>query len=85
MEELHLLGDAIKYLKENNNHVIYRQGWNGKGMYVKICNDTSITIKSESKPLNEHFVIKNVDDSFSTWVPSVNDCLAADWVFAALK
>ena len=54
-------------------------------MYVKICNDTFVTIKGESKPLNEHFIIKNVNDSFSTWVPSNNDCLAADWVFAVLK
>ena len=31
------------------------------------------------KDLNEHFVIKNVNGSFSTWVPSVNDALATDW------
>ena len=28
---------------------------------------------------NPYMVIKNVDDSISTWVPSVNDCLSEDW------
>lgn len=30
--------------------------------------------------INPHMSIKNVDDSISTWVPSVNDCLAEDWI-----
>ena len=29
--------------------------------------------------LNEHFLIKNVNNTLSTWVPSINDCLAEDW------
>ena len=28
---------------------------------------------------NPYMAIKNVDNSMSTWVPSVNDCLAEDW------
>lgn len=29
--------------------------------------------------VNPHFLIKNVDSTLSTWVPSINDCLAEDW------
>lgn len=31
-------------------------------------------------PYNAYMAIKNVDNTVSTWVPSVNDCLADDWV-----
>ncbi len=34
----------------------------------------------ETVTFNPHMVIKNVDGSLSTWVPSINDCLADDWV-----
>ena len=30
-------------------------------------------------PYNAYMAIKNVDNTVSTWVPSVNDCLASDW------
>ena len=30
-------------------------------------------------PYNAYMAIKNVDNTVSTWVPSVNDCLATDW------
>ena len=30
-------------------------------------------------PYNAYMAIKNVDGAVSTWVPSVNDCLATDW------
>lgn len=72
-------GMATIYIKRDDNNVITRSGWNGKGMYVKLCRNTKIEIDGEMKDLNEHFVIKNVNGSFSTWVPSVNDALATDW------
>lgn len=28
---------------------------------------------------NPYLAIKNVDGTVSTWVPSINDCLAEDW------
>ena len=70
-------GDALKALKEDKK--VARKGWNGKGMYVKLCRNTKIEIDGETKDLNDHFVIKNVNGSFSTWVPSVNDTLETDW------
>lgn len=76
-------GDALELLKSCKK--VARKGWNGRNMYVFIDNGyncvgyESYTGKKENF-INAHFLIKNVDDSLSTWVPSVNDCLANDWV-----
>ena len=66
-------GEALVALKKGEK--IARKGWNGKGMYVELNKglDYSFSI------LNPFFIIKNVNNSHSTWVPSVNDCLAEDW------
>ena len=66
-------GLAIEALKAGQR--VARAGWNGKGMWVEY-----VTAKDFSfSELNPHFVIKNTNNSFSTWVPSINDCLAEDW------
>lgn len=79
-------GQALEALK--NNKKLARKGWNGKGMFIyyvpanEYPAQTTIT-KTEFKGLvkfNAYFAIKNVDDTVSTWVPSVNDCLAEDWI-----
>lgn len=67
-------GDALVMLKAGGR--VCRAGWNGKGMWVEIVDGKDFKF-SELLP---HFVIKNVNNSFSTWVPSVNDCLAEDWM-----
>lgn len=72
-------GMATIHIKRDANNVITRKGWNGKGMYVKLCRNTNIEIDGAMKALNDHFVIKNVNGSFSTWVPSVDDTLETDW------
>ena len=68
---------------------IARKGWNGKGMfvyYVPAGNFESYTeigasIADENSLVhyNPYLAIKNVDNTVSTWVPSINDCLAEDW------
>ena len=68
-------GQALELLKQGKR--VARQGWNGKGMFVFIERECIIY---GCRKLNTHFLIKNVDKSFSTWVPSVGDCLAEDWV-----
>ena len=83
-KQLFDFGMATEHLNRNEENIIYREGWNGKGMYVKVCNGSKIIIAGEEKELNVHFVIKNVNNTFSTWVPSVNDCLAKDWVLSTL-
>lgn len=80
-------GGALKVLKSGMK--VARVGWNGKGMFVFLVDGSSFTV---SRPpllgiypegtvinYNPHLDIKNVDGSVSTWVPSINDCLAEDW------
>ena len=78
-------GEALEVVKEGKR--ISRQGWNGKGMYVyyvpansyKACTETAKKEFGDMVPYNPYFAIKNVNNIVSTWVPSVNDCLAEDW------
>ena len=67
-----------------------RTGWNGKGMFVYMVPPASYPVQTGAAkshfgegsmvPYNAYMAIKNVDNTVSTWVPSVNDCLAEDWV-----
>ena len=66
-------GQALEALK--NGEKVARKGWNGKGMYVKLDKGGDY----EFSELYPFFVIKNILNSFNTWVPSVSDILAEDW------
>ena len=78
-------GEAVNNVK--NGHKIAREGWNGKGMFVVYVPEENIDLTEQQEKmfgasniiLNEHFLIKNVNNTLSTWVPSINDCLAEDW------
>ena len=78
-------GEAVNNVK--NGHKITREGWNGKGMFVIYVPEENIDLTEQQEKmfgasniiLNEHFLIKNVNNTLSTWVPSINDCLAEDW------
>ncbi|MEN2432191.1 DUF2829 domain-containing protein [Comamonas sp. F1-6] len=80
-------GDAIKELKLGKR--LQRTGWNGKGLFVYLVPAASYPAQTGAAkahfgegamvPYNPYFAIKNVDETVSTWVPSVNDCLAEDW------
>jgi hypothetical protein len=52
-----------------------RKGWNGKGMYIQYVNG----IDFEHAIIEPFLVIKNVKNSFNTWVPSISDLFAEDW------
>ena len=83
--------EASKAVKEGKK--ISRESWNGKDMfvcyipyYVPTSNFKSYTEVSNSIVYEDNLihynpcvVIKNNIGSVSTWVPSVNDCLAEDW------
>lgn len=80
-------GDAIDLLK--GERAVAREGWNGRGMFVYLVPAGAYPARTgvakahfgdEPVPYNPYFAIKNVDGTVSTWVPSINDCLANDWV-----
>lgn len=80
-------GGALKALKEGK--AVARTGWNGKGMFAYMVTGGDYPVQMNVvKPLaneagtlhyNPYLAIKNVNNTISTWVPSVNDCLAEDW------
>lgn len=80
-------GLAIEALKLGKR--VARAGWNGKGMFVYLVPANSYPAQTGAAkahfgdgamvPYNAYMAIKNVDETVSTWVPSVNDCLAEDW------
>jgi len=73
MSEKINFGRALEFIKEGKRAARY--GWNEKNMYIYLVEG-----KTENGiTYNPHFAIKNVNQSVSTWVPSVNDCLADDW------
>ena len=79
-------GCAINYAKQGFK--IAREGWNGKGMFVyyvpaneyKTTTDVAKKEFGETVKYNAYLAIKNVNGTVSTWVPSINDCLAEDWI-----
>ena len=81
-------GEAIRRLKAGKK--VARNGWNGKGMFVyyvpankyKSCTPIGDSIADENGDVSyePYFAIKNVKGTVSTWVPSINDCIAEDWV-----
>lgn len=87
MEQALNFGDALHYLKLGKK--VSRTGWNGKGMFVYLVPPASYPVQTGAAkahfgegsmvPYNAYLAIKNVDETVSTWVPSVNDCLAGDW------
>lgn len=78
-------GQAIESLKEGKK--VARKGWNGKGIFIYYVPADSYPTRTEIAKkefgdtvlYNPYFAIKNVNGTVSTWVPSINDCLAEDW------
>ena len=67
------IGEAIKALKQGKK--VCRRGWNGKGMYIQYNKARDF----EHSELCPFLTIKNVRNSFDTWVPSIWDLMAEDW------
>lgn len=80
-------GMALEALKRGER--VARPGWNGKGMFVYYVPAAAYPVQTGAAkayfgegslvPYNAYLAIKNVNDTVSTWVPSVNDVLAEDW------
>jgi len=83
-------GEALEALKQGKK--VYRDGWNGKGMFVVYQKGYPQGIKcnkqtAEAWGLNEgdlfkcepYLQIKMANGSHAMWVPSINDVLSEDW------
>jgi Protein of unknown function (DUF2829) len=80
-------GLALEALKLG--YKVCRAGWNGKGMFVYLVPAASYLVHTSAAkshfgpnamvPYNAYLAIKNVNETVSTWVPSVNDVLSEDW------
>jgi len=80
-------GQAIEAMKTGQK--VARAGWNGKGMFVYYVPANSYPVQTGAAkshfgegamvPYNAYMAIKNVNETVSTWVPSVNDVLSDDW------
>lgn len=76
---------ALQYLKEGNK--IQREGWNGKGMYLKLVPngnwglDKEMFYEEKKKPiaLLPWIGMKTADDCFVPWLASQTDLLSNDW------
>lgn len=81
-------GQVIEALKAGKRAA--RKGWNGQGMFVYYV--PAAAYLAQTPVAKEHFgehayvpyapylAIKTAEDTVSTWVPSVSDVLAEDWV-----
>lgn len=78
---------ALAWLKSGAR--VARAGWNGKGMFAYMVPPASYPVQTGAAkahfgegslvPYNAYFALKGVDETVSTWVPSVSDLLAEDW------
>lgn len=78
---------ALSWVKQGRR--IARVGWNGKGQFVYLVPAASYPVQTGAAkahfgegslvPYNAYLALKGVNDTVSTWVPSVTDCLAEDW------
>ena len=67
-----------------------RAGWNGKGMFVYLVPAASYPVQTGAAkahfgekamvPYNAYMALVGANGTVSTWVPSVSDCLAKDWM-----
>lgn len=74
--------EALKAVKSSKK--IARRGWNGKDMFIMFVDKGEGGMCKLEKhkvviAVEPHFLIKNANNTYSTWVPSVGDILANDW------
>ena len=88
-KELVSFETALHYCKRGM--YIARKGWNGKGMSVRMVKGTAIQQalnkhygdpddSRNNQQMNNFLVLSSVDGTLNTWVPSISDLLANDWI-----
>lgn len=80
-------GHAVEAMKKGKK--VARAGWNGKGMFAYYVPSAEYPAQTGAAkahfgenalvPYRAYFALKTVDETVSTWAPSVNDALADDW------
>jgi hypothetical protein len=73
-------GGAVSALKMGRR--VYREGWNGKGMWLGLVKEITLTSVENGKPL-PWIGMKTADDHFVPWTASQTDMLAEDWRIVA--
>lgn len=79
---------ALSALKDG--HAIQRAGWNGNNLFVYMVPAAAYPAQTgiakayfgegAKVPYGAYMAIKGGDNRVNTWVPSVSDCLAEDWI-----
>lgn len=68
-------GDVIKGLKKNKNAKYFRNGWNGKEMWI------SLQVPDENSMMALPYIyMKTAKDEYVPWLASQTDMLSDDWV-----
>lgn len=79
-------GVALILMQEGKR--VARRSWNGKKfVYYVPANSYPVQTQAAKEffgensmvPYNPYLAIKNVDNTVSTWLPSVDDLFANDW------
>lgn len=82
----HSFGQAVEALKEG--HRVFREGWNGKGMYLYHVPAQEYPAQTEAAkiqfgekvPYRDYLALKTAQNDVATWSPSSSDVLANDWI-----
>lgn len=79
--------EALTLIKQG--HLMAREGWNGKGMYVFLVPGSVFEVNRAPLlgifPLGTvvtyrpHLDMRSADGEIGVWTPSSSDLLAADW------
>lgn len=89
-EKLLTYSEALS-LAQNEGMLIYRNGWNGKNMFVFYVPEGKYPASRNGKqtlvgifpedlvPYRAYMAIKSVDDTVVPWTPSQSDQLSSDW------
>lgn len=80
-------GEAVAAAKKGM--AIYREGWNGSGMFAYIVPANEFPAltgiakeyfgKNANVPYREYWALKTAQNDIATWAPSGSDTLAEDW------
>jgi hypothetical protein len=80
MEERLSFGSALLAIKEGSQS--YREGWNGKGMFIFLVSEWTYTDGKQDFPNQPFIAMKTAQGTVVPWLASQSDILAEDWIIA---